>query len=287
MNLDSRALLSTFLFVGLAVAGCAAQTDDDGSEKTLGTAEAQLVADDEASEEADADLEEGVDVPLSGATPNDPRPAGGATDGDMMERVRTNPGLFFQPAGCITTTIEGTTATHVFDNCTGPLGRRTFNGTVTSTYVRGEGTLTITHTAQDFHIDGATISGSRVIEYSVSGSVITRKRTGRWYGTTARGVAITHEADFVATYDVLARCVTRDGSATTTLGDRTFQRSITGFRRCGIGRLGCPESGTVVLSRTRDGETLRLTIEFLGGRDIRITRPSGAVVTRQLACVAS
>jgi hypothetical protein len=283
MNFHKGLVPFSLLAFVTVVAGCTARATNDGEDHgRLGTAEAQLVSDDEAADQSDGELEAGLDEPLSGASPSDPTPP--ATTDELMERVRTNPGLFFQPAGCITTTIQGNVATHVFQDCTGPQGLRSFNGTVTSTYVLADGKLTITHTAQDFHINGATISGSRVIEYTRSGSLITRKRTGRWYGTTAGGLAITHEADFVATYDALTRCVTRDGSATTSIGDRTFERSIDGFRRCGIGRLGCPESGMVVLSRTRDGSTLTLSIEFLGGRDVRITRPNGDVVTRQLAC---
>lgn len=288
MNANTK-LLSMMAVLGLVTVGCSVKsTDDPEPLGSLGSSESQLVADDTEAAETDDDLDVGIDEPLSGATPTDPgTPADEATDADLMAKVKTNPGLFFQPAGCITTTIAGNVATHVFTNCTGPYGMATFNGTVTSTYVREAGKLTVTHEANGFSINGATISGKRVVVYTRSGTTITKNRTGAWTGTTAKGNAISHEASFVTTYDVAAKCITRDGSAKTSVGGRSLERSIDGYERCGIGRLGCPNGGKIVLTRTKDGESLSLTIEFLGGRAYRVTRPNGTQVDRQLVCRAN
>lgn len=288
MNANTK-LLSMISVLGLVTVGCSVKsTDDPEPLGSLGSSESQLVADDSEATETDEDLDVGLDEPLSGATPADPgSPADGATDADVMAKVKSNPGLFFQPAGCITTTIENNVATHVFKGCTGPYGMAKFDGTVTSTYVREAGKLTVTHEASGFSINGATISGKRVVVYSRAGTTITKNRTGAWSGTTAKGNPISHDASFVTTYDAATKCIRRDGSATTSIGGRSFERSIEDYERCGIGRLGCPESGKVVLSRTKDGESLSLTIEFLGGRDYRVTRPNGTQVQRQLVCRAS
>jgi hypothetical protein len=275
--------------LAVATAACTTTVDGSGSNDTgsLGTNEAQLVEDDSEASSTDDDIESGVDEPLSGATAADPgTPADGATDEEFLEKARTNPGLFFKPAGCIVSTRVGNVITHVFTNCTGPYGLVSFNGTVTSTYVREPSKLTITHVAEGFKINGATVSGSRTIVYSLSGTVISKTRTGDWSGTTAKGNPISHEASFVTTYDVATRCITRDGSAETTIGGRSYSRSIDGFKRCGIGRLGCPESGVITLSRTKDGTTLTLKIEFLGGTQYKVTRPSGREVIRTLLCWA-
>ena len=277
-------LLSVVGVVGVFLVGCGAR-NKDASDETLGESELQLQADaneaDDVEEATESALEEGTSgAPASdpGATP-DP-----ATDAELQEKVRTNVGRFFQPAGCITTTWNANVATHVFTSCTGPYGMATFDGTVTSTYVREVGKLTVTHEATNFAINGATVSGKRTVVYTRSGTVITRTRTGNWTGTTAKGNPISHAASFVATYDTAARCITRDGSATTSIGGRSFSRSIEGFKRCGIGSLGCPESGTIVLTRTNASGSASLTIEFEGGRDVTITRPNGTEVQRQLAC---
>jgi hypothetical protein len=53
-----------------------------------------------------------------------------------------------------------------------------------------------------------------------------------------------------------------------------------------VNRSGCPESGLITLSRTKDGTTLTLKIEFLGGTQYKVTRPSGREVIRSLFCRA-
>jgi hypothetical protein len=278
--------LVSLLALGLTTVGCAAKTDEDP--EPLGTATDELIGDNEEADEVESSVEGGIEESLSGATPTDPgSPADGATETDLMAKVKSNPGLFFKPAGCITTTIAANVATHVFKDCTGPYGLVGFNGTVTSTYAKTAGSLTITHQATDFKINNATITGSRTVVYTLSGGVISKTRTGSWTGTTGKGKPITHNASWTATYDIAAKCVTRDGSATTSVGGREHSVTIDNYKRCGIGSLGCPESGTVVLQRTKAGESLSVTIEFLGGRQYRVTGPNGRTATRGLICRAS
>lgn len=283
MKLANMALVSTMAVLGLVAVGCAAKSE--GSGEALGTNESLLVEDSSEADDADESMESGIEEPLSGADPTDPgTPADGADDAALIGKIKTNPGKWFQPAGCITTTVAGNVATHVFKDCTGPYGLVNFNGTVTSTYVRAGGTLTITHEANGFKANGAAIDGKRVVVYSRSGSVVTKHRTGSWSGTTKKGKAFTHEADFTVTWDAAAKCITRDGTAQTTIAARELSHTIAGFKRCGIGNLGCPESGKITLERTRGANTASVTIEFLGGRDVTITGPNGRTVTRQLVC---
>lgn len=287
MKLANVGLVSTMALLGVVAIGCAAKAEGE-EESSLGTNESLLVADNEEAEQVEEDSEAGLDEPLSGAEQADPGSPADATDeAAFMEKVKTNPGRWFKPAGCITTTIAGNVATHVFKDCTGPYGLASFNGTVTSTYVRGSGSLTITHEASGFAINGATVSGKRVVVYSKSGTVITKKRTGSWSGTTKRGKAFSHDADFTVTWDPAAKCVTRDGSASTTVGAREFSRTIDGYKRCGIGNLGCPESGKIVLSRTKGDQTASVTIEFLGGRQYTVTGSGGRTAKGVLVCRAS
>jgi hypothetical protein len=278
-------LLSVVGLLGVCVVGCGMRNKDSANDGTLGESELQLQADASEADDVEEATEVGLEESTSGASPTDP---GGtpdpATDDELHEKVRSNVGLFFQPAGCVTTTWSGNVATHAFANCTGPYGMATFNGTVTSTYVREPGKLTVTHEASGFTINGATVTGTRTVVYTRSGTVITRTRTGTWSGTTAKGNAISHEASFVATYDTATRCITRDGSATTSIGGRSFSRSVEDFERCGIGSLGCPNSGTIVLTRTNASGSASLTIEFNGGRSYTVTRPNGTSVDRQLVC---
>lgn len=284
MKFFNVALASTLVLGSLVVSGCRLRAQDD--DEATAAAQAQLVADHQEISTADDDLEGGLDEPLSGADPTDPEnaPADATSDADFMAKVKSNPGLFFRPAGCITTTLSGHKATHVFDGCTGPYGMTEFRGTVTSTYERANGTLTITHEATGFKINGATISGKRVVTYTRTGSVFTKTRNGDWTGTTKQGIEISHEAAFTSTYDVSSKCVTRNGSAATTIGERELDLTVADYKRCGIGSLGCPESGKVTLSRTKNGETAQVSLEFLGGREYTVTGPRGRSTTFALVC---
>ncbi|MBX3190861.1 MAG: hypothetical protein KF819_27940 [Labilithrix sp.] len=283
MKIGNVALVSVVVVLG-AVTGCSARADgeDDGR---LSESESLLISDADDANENEDTLEGAIEEPLSGADPSDPgSPADGDTDDAVMGKVRTNPGRWFKPAGCITTTIVGNVATHVFAGCTGPYGLVSFNGTITSTYERGGAALTVTHEATDFKVNGASVSGKRVVTYTRSGTTITRTRKGSWSGATKSGVPITHTADFTMTYDPTTKCITREGSGTTTIGGRELSIDVAGYKRCGVGSLGCPEGGTITLSRTKSENAASVTVEFLGGRQVRYTGPRGGRLTRLLIC---
>ncbi|HSO38466.1 MAG TPA: hypothetical protein VLT33_38315 [Labilithrix sp.] len=283
MKLSNVALVSTVALLGIVAVGCAAKKDDGG--ESLGVSESLLVDDSNEGDDADDTMESGVEEPLSGAEPTDPgTPADGADEATLLGKIKSNPGKWFQPAGCIATTLTGNVAKHVFKGCKGPYGLVDFDGTVTSTYVLEGGTLTVTHEASGFKANGAQIEGKRVVVYTRSGSVVTKHRTGSWSGTTKKGKAFTHEADFTVTWDAAAKCITRDGSAQTTIATREVSHTIAGYKRCGIGNLGCPESGTITLSRTKGDKSASVTLVFEGGRDVTITGPNGRSITRQLVC---
>jgi len=287
MKLSNVAVLSTMVVLGgLVAAGCAAKTSGASSDGTLATDEAQLVDDNSEAQDQDDSMESGVEEPLSGSDPADPgTPATGADGTAVAGNVKTNLGKWFKPAGCITTTLAGNVATHVFKGCTGPYGFVNFDGTVTTTYELANGALTITFEATGFKANGAEISGKRVVVYTKTGGVVTKHRTGNWTGTTKNGKAFSHTADFTATWDPTAKCVTRDGTAQTMIAAREFSLSIAGYKRCGIGSLGCPQSGEIVLERTKAATSASVTIDFLGGREFTVTGPKGNKVTRQLVCV--
>lgn len=286
MKLANLVLLSTVTVLGIATTACNVRSRDDASDgEALGTAESQLVEDDTEADDTDGDAEAGLDEPLSGATPADPStPAEGATDDEVTAKVKANVGRFFQPAGCLVSTIEGNKAKHVFKGCSGPYGLASFEGEVSSTYSVADGKLTITHTFEGFKANGAAISGTRVITYAKDGTKIVRTRTGNWTGTTRKGRTITHSASFVTTWDPATRCIERDGAAQTTVGEKSFERTLTDYKRCGIGKGGCPESGKLVLQRTRGDASFSLSLEFLGGTAYRVTRPNGTQIERRLVC---
>lgn len=287
MKFATIALASATL-LGLLAIGCTQDSDDAGESGSLATSELQLVEDDSEATGTDDDLEASLDEPLSGGTDADPgTPADGASDDELIEKVRVNAGKFFKPAGCLTSTRDGNTLTYAFKDCTGPYGFKSFEGTVTATYVREPGKLTVTIDANGFKANGAQVSGQRVVVYEKNGPSIVKTRTGSFSGTSEKGKALTHTANFRTTYDSSTKCLTRDGTAQTTIGGRSHERVVDGYERCGIGALGCPQSGTITLTRTKGGESLSVVVAFEGGVHYSVTRPNGKKVERTLICKAS
>lgn len=280
---------ASITFLGLAAVGCSSSDDDASNTGDLATNESQLVTDDSDAANIDDDLESAVDEPLSGATTTNPgAPAEGKTAAEIIAIVKENAAKFFLPAGCLTSTQTGDSITHVFKECTGPYGLKTFTGTISSEYsVAGDGKITVKHAANGFTANGASISGERVVTYTQAGSVWTKTRDGQWTGKTPAGKDVSHDASFVTTYDSSTKCLTRDGSAQSTVGGRSFERTVDGYKRCGIGRFGCPESGELTLSATKSAETLTVKVTFEGGTKYSVTRPNGRVVQRRLVCSAS
>lgn len=260
-------------------AGCSLRAQSDGE---LGTTDQLLVADEQESTDSDDTLEVGVDEPLSGSDAAKPAEPGDALDErGRIERVRGGAAKHFQPEGCLTSSVEGRVVTHVFNNCTSLRGLKKLNGTVVSTWSFEPGKAKVVHAAMDFNIDGAVISGSRSVEYSKVGSVYTKHRVGSWSGATASGKPITHDADFVTSFDTSTGCAVRNGEASSSVGKREFSRKVEGLERCGQQFRGCPDAGKITIARA--GRSLQ--IEFLGGRNAEVTLPSGSVVSKQMACV--
>lgn len=291
---------------------------------SLGTDAEQLVSDDTESADTDDTLEAGLDDALSGSDPSDPgTPADASSDDDLISAVTANAPKHFLDK-CLTSTRQGDKVQHIFKACRTPWSLKTFEGTIMSTYVRDGNKLTITHEYNGFLADGATISGERVIEYTreltpgsapsptpstgaasptpstganvpVSstgggsatggGVIILKHRTGTFTGQTKKGHDLSHTANFSSTYTAATKCTTREGSAQTTLGGRLFERVLTDYERCGVGEGGCPSAGgKLQLSRTNANGTATVSIAFLGGDQMAVTRKDGTVVDRTLQC---
>lgn len=286
------ALLSVSAF---AVGGCASSTPSTASDSTaIGSSEAALSTDNDSTQESEDGAEQAEDG-LSGASASDPgTPAQGTTTDDIDAKIKSNPGVFFQPAGCIVSTrVSAGVWNHVFTNCTGPAGKRTYNGTIQSRWTVSPGELQVIHTATNFVVEGpnntATVSGARTVTYTNASNVITKKRVGTWTGTvehnaTSVSEAWTHNANFTSTWDPSTKCYTRDGEVDNTLGNRAFGRTVSGYKACGS-IFACPESGQLVLDRKDD--TVKITITFLGDGNYDIEGAKARKVERKLVlCVA-
>lgn len=262
--------------------GCAGR--DSGTDTSgLDSEAAALVDDNTETDDTEGDLEEGLEDPLSGAAIATGEIEIAAPDAETVaEKARTNPGVIFKPAGCIVSTRAANVVTHVFSNCSGPYGLASYSGTVTSTWTKIANGFQVVHATKGFHINGATIDHTVTIQYTRAAGVYTKTRKGDSTGTTAKGRAISHHADYVTTWDPATRCIDRNGSSSTTIGARAFSRSITDYERCGVGLGGCPKKGTFELTTPK----LNLQLSFPGGPEVDIT-VNGNKFRRAMICSAS
>jgi len=280
MRTSASLLALAALTLALPV-GCAGR--NSGSDTSGLDSESSALVDDNAeTDDTEGDVEEGIEEPLSGATVGGEVEVAAADAETIAEKARTNPGVWFKPAGCIVSTRAANVVTHVFTNCTGPWGMASFNGTVISTWTKIANGVQVQHVAKGFKVNGATVDHTVTIQYTKVAGVYTKTRKGASSGTTAKGRAITHNADYVTTFDPGSKCITRNGSSSTTIGAREYSRSIKGYERCGIGLGGCPKSGTVTLSRPK----VQVELSFPGGQEVDIT-VNGKKFRRALFCNAS
>lgn len=285
---SASAVLSLSLSALLAVA-CSAQTSTDAT----GSSEDLLVADNQDAEAQDTSGESSLDEGLSGAEPTDPGAEAdpSSDDASLAVKIKTNAGRFFQPAGCLATTeLSKGVFQHVFTNCTGPHGRL-LNGTVTATWTRPEAaSLQVVRVAKAFSIDGATVDRTVTVVYSKDGTSLLKQRTVAMSGTNAAGKAFTRDASWKVSYDPSTKCIERSGSASSTVGQREFSSTVSNYKRCGVGDLGCPESGTITLSRKKGiggaASDISISIDFSGGKTFTITGPGGRKLVRALVCKA-
>lgn len=281
------------LLAAVAATGCAKSSDDaDGSASDIGTSENALSVDNDAAQEAEDGGEEAEDG-LSGATADDPTPVSGSSIDAVDAVIKTNPGKYFQPAGCIVSTRVGPGDwKHVFTDCHNPSGKRTFNGTIESVWTLKNGGLQVVHTATDFQITGpnvtATVSGARTVNYTLASTTVTKTRVGTWTGTIAKNNATTateawsHNANFTTTWDSASKCYTRDGEVDNTLGTDAFGRKVSGYKVCGS-LSACPEAGEIDITK-KDGT--EITITFLGNGNFDIEGAKKKKVLRKiLACL--
>lgn len=300
MSLRSTLLTALALapLAAFATTGCAATTTSTGD--SLGSSQDLLVADSESDDE-DQQSEDAADDALSGASADadleeGPNPSTDTPDA-IAEKVRTNPGKFFQPAGCITTTVDNSSgsrvATHVFNACIGPQGKHRFTGTVVATWSKpGDGKLQVVREAKGFQIeriaDGVirTVDRTVTVVFQKNGDVYSKNRVVKMSGTSSTGKSFSRDANWNISFDASTKCVTRSGTATTIFEGRELTRTLDNVKRCGGGPLGCPDSGSITIERKKgqgDAATdITLVIEFNGGRDITVTGAAGLKKKRSM-----
>jgi len=286
MSAFLRLLIPLFL-----VAGCAGKAQDSTGVGNPGLSQTEqaLYDDGDESRKASEIASALMSVPHLALT--EPKqvdtPDGAAAVGEFGR-------LAFTPKECVTTTRAANVVTFTFTNCGYKLGYSKVNGALEATYSPGPsaGSATIKvvskkpFSLETFNKDLSpiTIDLSLTVDAKVQ-FLATGKRVD-WNGTyTATGPSftLTHEPAFTSirtapTADA-ETCTTLDGRSITTFPARSVSTTVTAYRRCGPST-ACPEPGGKVSFDGGGGRTI--TIEFLGGRNTRVTLPDRTFETDRL-----
>jgi hypothetical protein len=189
---------------------------------------------------------------------------------------------WFQPAGCITATINTTarTATYVFAGCTGPLGLVSLDGTVDVTWQSAPGQITLNYAAQGFKINRATIdSWQATALVTANGDARHMTWNASLSGTTGRGRAFQRTNDKVIDWTVGQPCIAVSGQSDGTITGAELKTTIVNFSRC-AGE--CPQAGSEIsVVNEKNGDSL--DIKYSGGPDAVLTE-NGKSIDISLAC---
>jgi|GEM_PF-3097331 len=180
--------------------------------------------------------------------------------------VEERTSLFFEPAGCLTSTREGAEVTFAFDGCrTGAFGLLEVQGTMIASYELSGATLGVSLASEPGLSIGRTeitlSSESFVTIGLVSTTVVWN---GRYQAARPLLPDVDHEASYSSVFDSNTQCLRLDGSATTSFdGGRGVETSLTNHLRCGPAGT-CPTSGELSLV-SLPGREHEITLEFSGG----------------------
>lgn len=190
----------------------------------------------------------------------------------------------FQPKECVASMRAANVVTFTFTNCTYTLGYGQVNGTIEATYAPGPAPNTVVidvktigpaFTLETFNkrlepiTVTITIKTSVNVEFAAGVKRVTW--TGDYTGTNGMGT-MTHNASYTTSLSGSPTCLEVDGGSTTQFpGGRGVTTNIVGYRRCGP-KTACPSAGKVTSTALID-KTRTITIEFLGGRNVRVTVP--------------
>jgi hypothetical protein len=167
----------------------------------------------------------------------------------------------FTPAGCFTSTANGTSLTHTFNNCVSLVGLLAISGTVQSSWSQTDSSSTVHHEARGFKINGTTVDHDVHVTYTKSTSGFTLVRKAMLRGTTASLRSLEHSAEYTTTWDSTTKCSLRNGTSNSVLDGTGFRRDILNYERCSDRPLACPKSGTWTLQ----SPTVQVGIRFPGG----------------------
>lgn len=202
-----------------------------------------------------------------------------ATAADLATTASTRVASHVQPAGCLTTSVNGATVTYVFNDCTGPYGLVHVTGTVTAVYSRAAGgVVQVVLSGTGIKVNAAVIDLASTVKATQANGLKTADIVTDTSGTGPRGNSFTRNGTYTVTYDSAAECVTVAGTWTTKTGLRTSSTVVAGYQRC---KGTCPAAGGTITNTT--GRTV-VTLTYDGSGTASWSTSGGRSGTVTLQC---
>jgi hypothetical protein len=201
------------------------------------------------------------------------------TAADIAAAAAAHAAARFQPAGCATVTVTGTTVTTTLAGCTGRFGLLHVTGTVTSVFTDASDGVDVTTTAQGLAVNRAVLNVNATAVITQQGSVRTLTVNTDGSGTGPRGNAFTRQGTYTVVRDLATSCISLSGQWQVNVAGLTRTTSVTGFQDCdGM----CPAAGGEVMYTGFRGRTVTLTFDGTANADW--SSSTGKSGTIDLAC---
>lgn len=146
-----------------------------------------------------------------------------------------------------------------------------------------EGSLHADFQSEDLTINGKPATHTASADITIEGNERHIAWQGSWERTNDKGEAVEHHSDLTIVVDTVAHCRTRNGEASTSVGDRLIETKIEDLRTCraASGDRSCP-TGTV--THTNTAKNKQITVQFDGSNQAEISTSQGRSFERPLLC---
>jgi len=197
-----------------------------------------------------------------------------STAQQVAQYIAAHAGARYSPAGCVSTTLNGTTVTINYNNCTGPRGLRQVTGQVVESVSLGAGGAVDIHaTAIGLQLGQTTMNIDSAIARSTVGGARSMSVTTNGSGTGPLGNSITRQGTYTITWDQSSETI--NGLWSSTSGERS-RATVKQITRC---NQQCP---TGSITHNYGGRTI--TIAFDGTAVAKWSSSNGRSGTINLVC---
>jgi hypothetical protein len=147
----------------------------------------------------------------------------------------------------------------------------------------GEGSLHVEFQSEDLTINGKPATHTATADITIEGTERRIVWQGAWERTNDKGETVQHQSDLTIVVDTVAHCRTRNGEASTSVGDRLIETKIEDLRTCrdASGDRSCP-TGTVI--HTNTAKNKQITVQFDGSNQAAVSTLDGRSFDRPLVC---